>query len=223
MLMFVARVWEWTRGRPIEAKRKGLFWIFSGLAVFLLISALHHAEKGGPTSPDLRGGIDQIGVTAMPDKPSTAAILLVFHVRNVGTPSIVDNYKLTVTLPGWASPIQGIGLFIPKILKTPTEPGVPPPVSGPPFVCGKDALYLKTAEQPLAYGSQERGYLWFELPGVSFASLKNPAGAQFHITFDDVLGKTYAADFSWPSVPIPLGYIPGILAPNGQSPEDVCK
>jgi hypothetical protein len=193
----------------------------SAIGIFLIISILSYSIKG-PGVPALTGAFDEVSVTSITDKPNDAGILVVFHVRNVGTPSIVSNYSLTVTPAGWQSEIPGTIMFIPKVLQIPPTPNTPQ-VFVVPFVCGKDALYRKTTEQPLVYGAQETGVLLFDVPGVAAQSLANPTGTKFHMAFSDVLGKTYGADFTWPAVPLPTGYVPGTGVPNTANPDEACN
>jgi hypothetical protein len=220
LTMIVGYALRWAMGKPLEVRRKGWFMLISFASIFLLISILSYSVKG-PASPVLRGGIDQISVTFVPNNPNSAGILMIFHVRNIGTPSIVENYSLDVTPSGWNTNVHGTMIFIPKIVMITPTPDTPQAFISP-FICGKEALYRKTSE-PLANGSQQRGYLWYELPGLSTQSLKNPAGTKFHMTFSDVLGKTYTADFSWPAVSTPPGYMPGISVPNTSNPEEACN
>lgn len=221
LLMIIARALEWVRGKPFETQRRASFWVVAFLGIFVVISILTYAAKG-PTSPDLRGGFDALTITILPGSPQNAVgVLVIFNVRNVGTPSIADNYSLTVTPPG-RGPIEAVPLFIPKVLSVPPAPGTP---QGLPFtiVCGKDALYRKTGEQPLAYGGVARGFLWYELEGYAPHNFSNPIGTNFRMTFTDVLNNKYAADFTWPSVPKSSGYLPGLIIPKSDKPEEACE
>jgi hypothetical protein len=220
-LMLFLRAFEWARGKPIEAKRRGAFWFVCSVGAFLVISLLTSVAKG-PSSPDLRGGFDEATVTILPGKPNSSGLLLVFHVRNVGVPSIVEGYQLSVTPAGWTTDIIGTELFIPKVLQLPPSANTPQVFMNP-FICGKDALYRKTTE-PLAYGTQQRGYLFYELPGIPPNNFSNPAGTKFRMTFSDVLGKKYTSDWTWPAVSMPTGYMPGISVPNTpNNPDEACN
>lgn len=224
--MIIARSWEWARGKPFEVKRRTFFWLISYAAVFLLISMLTFAVRG-PSTPDLKGGIDTITFTHVSDDPNNRAVgvLLVVHILNTGTPSIVDNYQLFVTPAGndW-KPMAAQGLFIPRTLQVPPKTGTQQVVYPVPVVCGKDALYVKTTDQPLANGSQVRGILWFRLNGFGDQDVLNPAGTKFDLKFTDVTGKQYVASFTWPAFPMAVGgYIGGMNIPKSDNPEEACN
>jgi hypothetical protein len=217
LLMILARILVWVRGKPLNVQRKTAFWIVSFLTTFVFISALSYAVKG-PQSPELRGGFDSLTFTTLPE--NAAGILLVFHVGNLGTPTIVEDYSLTITPPG-GSPVEGVPLFIPKALQIPVPSGSPEvfPFS---IVCGKDALYRRTFDQPLTNGGLSRGILWYQVPGYSMREFANPTGTKFQMTFIDVRGKKYESEVIWGTVSKPSGYQPGLTIPKSEKPEEAC-
>ncbi len=222
ILTLLARAFEWVRGKPFDAQRRNFFWIICFLSIFVLISVLTYAVRG-PGVPDLRGAFDSISFAVLPGNEKAVGLLLVFNVRNVGTPTIVDNYVLTV-IPQDREPVEATGLFIPKLLSVPPAPGYSQTLPFP-VVCGKDALYRKTGDQPLANGGLARGFLWYQVQGYTPENFKNPTGTKFRMTFRDVLNKKYVADFTWPAVTKSLGYAPGLIIPKTgktEKPEEAC-
>jgi hypothetical protein len=220
LLIILARILEWARGKPFELRRRLIFWTASFIGIFVAISFLTNTIKN-PGSPDVRGQFDALVFTILPGTQDGAGLLVMFDVRNVGTPTIVDNYGLTITPPGGSS-IQTTLLFIPKVLYVPPAPGTQPLPF--PVVCGKDALYRKTGDQPLANGGLARGFLWFQVPGYTSESFKNPTGFKFRMIFKDVLNNDYTADMTWPAVSGPVGvYTPGLAFPRSEKPENNCE
>jgi hypothetical protein len=219
LMILLTKLYEWVRGKPFDVQRKKAFWIVSFLAIFTFISMLTYAVRG-PQSPELQGGFDSITFTPLPDAKNDAGILVVFHVSNVGTPSIVENYSLTITPPG-GNPVEALPLLIPKTLSLPTAAGVDPifPLS---MVCGKDALYRKTADQPLTNGAMARGLLWYQVPGYTMQTFSNPTGTKFRLSFVDVRNHEYVREFTWGGISKPSGYMPGLALPKSKKPEQAC-
>jgi len=217
LVTFVLWIFEKVRGKQLEAQRKILFWIVSFVGIFLVVSILTYAGKG-IAAPDLKGSFDQVTFTTLEPGHATG-ILVLFEVRNNGAPSIVDNFALTVSTPE-RGPTTAQPVFIPKALALPPSPGTSAlPI---PLVCGKDALYRKTGEQPLITGGLARGYLFYQLPGYNPENVSNPTGTQFSMTFTDVTGKRYESKWVWPAVTIPIGYLPGASLPKSEKPEEAC-
>ncbi len=226
ILSLATRWWLWLKGTTLVGrKRELLFWVLVpfGFVVAMLALSFVTASRS-PSAPELRGTFDQIVFTPVTGA-NEVGILIMFSVKNLGTPSVVDNYKLTVAPPGKEASNTTL-VFLPKVLVVTPAAGVSPSAFPIPYVCGKDALYRKTIEQPLANGGMSRGYLWYQLNGYTAENFINPVGTQFQMTFTDVMGRVYAADFVWPAVTINGGYAPGTNIPKpvapGASPETAC-
>lgn len=216
LMAAVVKLFEFVRGQPISVKRRGLFWMATVVAAFVLLSGVTYTIRA-PVRPDLRGGFDSVSFVNFgptPESQSTG-VLVLFNVRNAGSPTIVQDWNLTVVPPGKET-LRTVPTFIPKVLM------LNPPAPFP-FVCGRDALYRKSAEEPIANGAMARGFLLFSISGYTLSNFASPVGTELVMTFTDVLGNSHRAKWTWPAVTEPLGYSPGMPVPTSDKPEQACE
>ena len=136
------------------------------------------AERARNT-PDLHAQIDEIAMGTDPEHPNGTAVFLTVSVRNLGAPSVAEQWHFDVTIPGkgvfrgWG--IHTLGSFVFQHS------------SGEPLLFkGSEAIQEKTAI-PIPTGGMVRGFLLGIIQGV----LKDQAfheGTKIEVFYADVKG-----------------------------------
>ena len=176
-----------------------LRWAAYSLAAFLLLVSLRVILED---APELVGEIDHITVIGQ-GEGAPVAIFIIANVRNLGAPTIVENWRLFVTVPGGA----GRQVNTPKLLPDEFQ------LSGKPFL-GEDALYDKGLAQPIATNGMVRGLLLYEAPiGIPYDNLIMP-GTIYELVFQDVFETSYSVSWPFSEVRTPVEYRPGLTRPR---------
>jgi hypothetical protein len=128
-------------------------------------------------------------------------------IKNLGAPSVVDNYGLVIKIGDRIS----IGQFIvlPNQEFTVTLEMAGASASGPPLTLKQaDFLYEKTT-RPIATGSWERGWIMVIIPDFS-REMMDVDGVIAEVSFVDVVGRRYSCDYAPTRENVgPLNYYPG--------------
>jgi hypothetical protein len=169
----------WLRVRGGKDIRSDVFLLVALLCIFFACFLAWRGEHRSSLAlmeselPKLSGSIDQVAILRLPEGPT--GIMMWVTVRNSGAPSIADNYRLEYHALS--------GLRIPLTLEA-----APPAVifDGKKIDTGKEAIYDKTAEQPIPRGGTRRGMAFSrtDLPLATFHD-----ATKFVLTFRDISGK----------------------------------
>jgi hypothetical protein len=151
-------------------------------------------------APHLSGHINRLFVGHFPDTPEYRAegakygflvtdgiVTLVATVRNTGSPSIAENWELILETPHGSRETA-----MPEVL----SPNMTLPVSDEKqttMLGGWDALYAKTAEQPIPTGGLRRGVLVFHFHHVEAATVQMPDN-KVYLQFTDQLGHVITSE-----------------------------
>ncbi len=228
MLVFSAPVWalcRWGFGLLRTIGQNIAFWLTVPLilsaATLLWFSPV--APVPAPT-PDLLGSIDAVNVfqsnecqTPMPypnNDPDDVYLLIAANVRNSGSPSIADNWSLTInSLSKGSITPEGFQLSDSgtMVLTDPTTKQQFP-------YSGHDALYEKAFDSPVGQGAVVRGILLYRIKGFAPADITHP-GTDYKLSFTDILGKAKTIDWKWPEINRPIGHFAGLLSPTVPSPD----
>ncbi len=157
----IALLWLWSalKQRPLPRR------LVLGLAAAFLVFAFFNAwrEQYQRSHPGLSLEIDSVMVGYEDQSPESSKWLIIASVANNGSPSVADQWKLSVLAPGWNHEASQ-----PFSLIAPNEPVRFNYEEGDSLVYSQDdALYGKTMPQPLATGSKQTGLLMFLFPGLS--------------------------------------------------------
>lgn len=200
----------WLFNIPLRGSRAEVaFWAI--VPIFILVVALFATFMSGAkdqqiSKPLLRGEIDAIVMGRVSGGMSGTAITVLASIRNLGTPSIVEGWALSVSVPG-APPMAGRHQAIPETLNLERP-------DGPPLVVrGRDALYDKTTLSPVGQGNMQRGYLLFLLERVDMTAIYRP-GTRIILTYKDVTGKSYVIEKALLGQTSEPSYLPGLSPPN---------
>ena len=201
--------WMWHQQPP---RGEWMYWL-AGFPVLLVFwAAVSYAARSGDR-PNLTATIDRIQVmkagqiTRDPEYSHYIGLLLVVAVRNSGTPSIADQWKLSISLAGSKARVEAKGIMIPpnlimNVIDEVTKKAIQ--------YVGADALYNKTVLAPIPTGAMVRGLMLCFVDGLAEAALSSP-GTQYHLSFIDILGKRRNLEYTWPAVVNrDSGYIAGL-------------
>lgn len=142
--------------------------------------------------PGLSISIDELGflggITVNKDpEPSQyipSAAFVEATVRNLGLESVVDNYALTITIPGRAEPIKPllVAFTFPKDKDA--------FINFPGDRISFDKMLYRLTATPIENGDEKQGVLFFEIPGEQKAlTYLNQKGTTFVLTCNDVSGN----------------------------------
>jgi hypothetical protein len=206
VLTAVARGLAWLFGMQLDSFKRNL--AFCGLmfiSIFLVLSfvALNQVIGHQRSAPELKGQIDwtAIGSQAFsPNPPIT--ITLIASIRNLGMPSIVERWSLSVILPSGRT-------FPTRHVRVPEELPLQREGASPIIIYGVDALYDKTESTPIMTGGMQRGVLLFTLEGVDLHTISQP-DTKLLLSYQDVLGKVYSTEKELGSQLREPLYFPGI-------------
>jgi hypothetical protein len=145
------------------------------------------------SGPRLALVIDQVAVGSPPLRESSVGIFITAHLRNTGSPSIADSWRLEVVLSSEQRIFpRSTAITEPKYLHL----GDGQDESALTIQPGQ-ALYEKCMT-PIPSGGIMRGHLMFMQEGIKTADLGD---AQFILFCTDVNGKEVYADFSYSGQP----------------------
>ena len=211
LIMAAGRValWMWNAAPP---RSESIYWIIGFPIALIVLSAFSQVIRNSER-PKLIASIDRLHIvpagqiTHDPEYSRRIGILMIVGLRNIGTPSIAENWKLSVIVAGSKQRIETKGVNLPANAAI----SVHDVVTGKAVVyAGADALYNKTVFTPIPAGSLVRGVLLFLIDGATEAVLTSP-GTRYHLDFADVLEKSYSVVFTWPAViNRDTGYIAGL-------------
>jgi hypothetical protein len=163
--------------------------LFAGLGLVTYAATIRHYDLRGDIDFTTSGntenaiGTTTTGKTVNMFLKTGVVITIGATVRNLGRPTIIENYKLDVEYDGHSSPTESIKIPPGEIkIFTPKETVV---------FQGRDALYDKTGSASLESGGLARGLLFFVLPDAHADDLVS--GAKLTLSFEDVSGKQYYA------------------------------
>ena len=196
---------KWLFRKTLEVREKA-YWSLVPLAVLVCLASLNYVAKGTQLRQDLRGEVDSWITGTNPEVPNATAILLVVSIRNLGIPTTVEKWSLSVALGGGETRKANI-IFVPENITLEKGPGEVWVWSG------KDALYNKTVQEPIPTGGMVRGLLLFSLPNVRQENLMRP-GNQLTLTYSDVQGKSYTVSHGISGIEGGMMYYPGLQTPR---------
>jgi hypothetical protein len=202
-------LWMWHQSVP---RGELIYWAAGFPVILVFWAAVSYATKS-TAQPQLSATIDRIHVmgaaqiTSAPEHAHYVALLFVISVKNSGTPSVADRWKLSISLAGAKGDLEAIGIAIqPNSIMQVNDNVTKKAIN----YVGVDALYNKAVMTPISTGAIVRGLLLWIVDNVSEAALTSP-GTQYHLSFVDILGKVHKSDFTWPAVlNRSTGYIAGL-------------
>ena len=136
-----------------------------------------------PEKPSLSGEIENLSLYPVPNNRRNLAISLVVSVRNTGSPSIAQDWTLSVTAPGRTD----LGNLEPVHVNGVVEM---PGTAGMQVDLAKEDLAIKSKQNPVAKGAQLKGILTFVLPNASARELSKNKAALL-LQFKDNQGRSY--------------------------------
>jgi uncharacterized membrane protein len=209
-LLFViaGRVLVWVFNVHLRSRwREVAFWVAAPLCVFVLMGVLRQATSHDIRDPLLKGEIDTVVFGEIPELVQDGtAVTLIVSIRNVGSPTIVEGWELSVDLPGGKA-LTAERHEVPDGLLVPRGDGTSWTLHG------VDALYHKTEVTPIATGGMQRGVLLFTLSGVK-REVVAIAGTTYTLRYKDVIGKQYSNAAQFSGQLQPLQYLPGLTSPR---------
>lgn len=136
-----------------------------------------------PEKPSLSGEIENLSLYPVPNTRRSLAISLVVSVRNTGSPTIAQDWTMSVTAPGR----NDLGTLEPVHVNGIVEM---PGTAGMQVDLATEDLVIKSKQNPIAKGAQLKGILTFVLPNVSARELSNNH-ATLLLQFKDNQGRSY--------------------------------
>jgi hypothetical protein len=179
-----------TTGRKYQ---QGVLLLGVIVGIFLLGWLLPRMRIETVQPPNLEGAIGAVHIVGQPGIREVL-ILLAVSITNHGTPSIVDDYVLTIQQPGLSSiRTTAAGVATPFPMQREPQNGVPGPTL---VLCPSDSLWEKTL-RGVGVGGQARGYLAFYAENINSVDLQRAAGTTYVLAFSDVNRQRYQATFTW--------------------------
>jgi hypothetical protein len=234
-------IWAWIRGLFPSGSKRLIVILLIPITAFALLTIIGHFAGTGPLTPEMRGNIlTVIAIDPRPlinkppgPKPDAALIFLPIRILNLGSPSIIDDYSLSVRLPDGAE-FHGAELKLATPMPLSRLEGAWEQVG---FFCPSQDVRLQT-RVPIPSGGQIRGFVAFTVIGITPGDLFPGRGAVLTVRFVDVRGRHYAMDYtlrrdSRPNLPI--GHVPSWTAkvdsagnlqsirPTGAEIDELCK
>ena len=141
--------------------------------------------------PDLLGEImgSSLGRLQVRSERSSGIPLLTLFVRisNLGAQSIARDYRLSIDLPD-----KGRVIVHPSHFYGSTKFSLLRDNLATVDYSIEDAIYLKTAQQPIDLGDMKEGFIAFQFPGVSEDAVASAYDSVI-LLYSDVTGKNYEA------------------------------
>jgi hypothetical protein len=192
---------KWLLRFGLDRGQEIAFWL---LVPTLILGTLWMSGRPG-TSPDLRMRIERISITPPPELPPPQApatpgtyLLVTASVRNLGTPSIADDWSLLAEIEDTKVAASGI-MVGDKLTFRYGERVYTYPSS--------EMLYNKSLD-PIPTGGRAVGLLLFVLENVNPTNIR--AGTAFTLTCHDVLDSKLSTRFVWPAVTTGFFPVPGL-------------
>jgi hypothetical protein len=163
------------------------------------------ADERKRSLPDLHGAIDGIGMGNDPTIPDGSAVFLTVSLRNLGAPSIAEDWQFSVEVPGK-------GTFAGKTMRTGGTFSFSPADGSPPVTYeGSEAIQEKTT-QPIITGAMVRGMLL----GIVRVPKDDAwvAGTVVRVSCHDVTGKTINLERTMSGDKEKLPFFPGMNPEN---------
>jgi hypothetical protein len=192
--VIVALAWLWSTFRQKPTSKK--FGI--GIALVFLCAALFNAwrDQYQKTYPGLRLTIDEWAIGQMDFVNSGNLALLgtgafsevTATVRNLGNPSIADNWSFSMSVPDQQNSING------KLVDYNPPPKDPIVISGDPI--SVDKFLFKLTKSVIPTGDKRQGLLLFFIPDKSRGELEK-AHAVMTLTCHDIAGNVITASQEW--------------------------
>lgn len=191
----------------------GATWFLMALLGAAVWPTSKGASEGKPVSdggsqPNLQLAIDEMAIGWTQDGASTA-LTVIASLRNLGTPSIAQGWRLQIILPDGDQMLltpqmldktQDIKIHDDNGRLTATIPMA-------------DALYDKAIEKPIEPGSLVRGVLVFIARHIPVPSVRQQ-GTKFTLICNDVANKQVTGSYVWRgSGPGVHSYYPGMIPP----------
>jgi hypothetical protein len=191
-------IWLRVRGKDISNK---VFWAIAAFALllgcFLAWRDEHNslkrteqelAQEKNPNTPRLSGQIEQVKVGKSSDNNETQ-VLIRLSVRNTGAPSIAEGFELAIRSGNFEAHDN------PK--EIPKDYTLLPVDKSPKITLNPQEMISRTAPNPIARGSLERGWLRFMFTNTQPERIWRP-GMKYTVSFADISGKTYSTDYLVP-------------------------
>lgn len=189
MLSALGRLTMWVF--HVTKFRERWYWVAVPALVFIGLAAVHVMSIGGQDRIDIRPRIEEIAVgdasaVGSSTGASASGILIVMSVRNPGMPTILEYWRLDITMINGAelkllpSPMNNVGMTFNGGTRTFTH---------------ADSLYLKGL-QPVPRGGMVRGILAY-IPGQGYTRDDILAAKHGTLHILDVSGDDHTFDVDW--------------------------
>ena len=136
----------------------------------------------GLPDPSLSGRIANLSIYPVPNNTKNVALTVFMSVKNVGSPTVAQNWKLVVAKSGREEPRELQPVHVNGVVGI---PGVEGQVD-----LGKEDLALKSKSIVLIKGNSLEGVLTFVLADTSEKNLSNN-NSSFIVKFEDSQGHSY--------------------------------
>lgn len=152
--------------------------------------AKHASPVEALNAPKLLGEIQHVYIGVAPVAPNDTAFFLDVTVKNLGMPSIVENYSLSIDIPNKGLlPTKPMLMAKSVTLGRENQAGIK--------LFGDDALYAKTANAPITKGGMATGLLFFSLEGIPKEQIEGTR-VRLILKFYDVTGKEWSTTREMP-------------------------
>jgi hypothetical protein len=190
LMYAVSRCLAWIFGATFTKGKEAAFLVVVPATVFVLLAAINSSLTDRPR---LRGRIDFLNtiiktVGTGKDAVDKPAVVIVAYISNIGSPTTVQGWQLSIQLEGQLKPITSGVEEIPDRLDIVSDAKGAPNLT----LFGSDALYSKAVEVPIARGGAIRGILLFAFPGLTQQEISK-IGTSYTLSFEDVVGNHYEA------------------------------
>jgi hypothetical protein len=162
-------------------KKELLYWIFIPLLVLVVISSISFLDNQSYNKIKISGTIEAVNIHS--DNNDTR-VLLIVSVRNVGSPTILDNWIMRIESED-GNIFYGRNEALPETLTLFDEKD-----STKYIYSDKDAIYEKFIVSPLQTGEFRIGIYWVVFKGISKDIISQP-GNKFIIQCADVTNNLH--------------------------------
>jgi hypothetical protein len=195
------RLLAWLFRVSLQGQHRELAFWFVVPGSLLVLTLFLTQATGHTKAPWLTGHIDAAAVGG-PDAAAGATVTLIASVRNLGAPSVVEGWSLSVELPTRQT-FSGQPFHVPERVTLHHEGGATVSISG------EDALANKTVPTPLQTGGMQRGVLLFRFDQLARQSISQP-GTKLILYYHDVTGKRYSTEAALGAIQKNFSYFPGL-------------
>ncbi len=203
--LVVAVVGLWSTVKKITVPRKYGIALALGFLFFAFFNAWR--DQYLKTIPRLTLHIEDTYIGGYPNDPDDTAFLLLVSVTNAyGPPSIADNWKMQIKIPGYNSPIDAIG-------GQPFDPNLPVTAelnNGQRGVySASDDLREKLIQTPIAQGARVVGIIPFVVKNTKKSEIYKPQTI-LTLSCKDVAGNEIKGSHILKGRGEPLQWYPGL-------------